>query len=210
MKKYFLTGFISLLPLAVTLLVIAWLFNFFTTPFTGVIEKVLLDYPMGLSLRQHDFFTLVLARLCSLFFLLALILTLGFMGQKFFARFFHSFFSRIPLVGSIYRLSRDVTKALFAQKEKTFKGTVLVPFPHDQALAVGFITNEVPEAFRKHISADVTLFVPTAPHPLSGFVLLTNKTTTIPVDISVEDAFKFLLSCGAMQEPTSPKNNTEN
>ncbi len=204
MKKYFFTGLITLLPIAITLFLIIWVFNLFTAPFTGVIESLMLSYEkkMGRSPENHDILLFFLSRILSITFLLTLIFTLGFFCKKFFMSLFlrltDSLFSRIPFVRIIYRLSLDITKAIFEGNTKMFKETVLIPFPHHDSLAVGFTTGPVPDIFKEKTQTELAIFVPTAPHPMSGFVLLAPKKIVIPVDVSIEDAFKFLISCGSM------------
>ncbi len=205
MKKYFFTGFIALLPIALTFIIANWLFNLFTAPLAGVTESMIIAYEkrMGLSVEQQDLLVLFLSRVFAFVLLLLLILFLGFCGQKFLINVFlklpQRLFSHIPLVGTIFRLSNDITKAIFQEDKKTFKETVLLPFPHHEALAIGFVTGETPEIFKgKQFPTDLAVFVPTAPHPMSGFVLLTPKKITLPVDVPVEDAFKFLISCGVI------------
>jgi uncharacterized membrane protein len=205
MKKYFFTGFIALLPIALTLIIANWLFNLFTAPLAGLTEAIILSYEkqLGLSMEHHDTLVLFLSRVFALILLLVLILLLGFCGQKFLINVFmkipERLFSHIPLVRTIYRLSNDITKAMFQENKKTFKETVLLPFPHNDALAIGFVTGDTPEVFKGYkFHTDLAVFVPTAPHPMSGFVLLTPKKIVTHVDVSVEDAFKFLISCGVI------------
>lgn len=206
MRKYFFTGFITLLPIALTIIIAEWLFNLFTAPLAGITEWFILHYEtrLGLSLQHHDTMVLFLSRILAFIFLIILILFLGFCGRKFLNKYITSFtdrlFSRIPLVKTIYRLSHDVTKAVFSDSQKAFKKTVLVPFPHPEALAIGFVTGETPSAFKQDVKplAELAVFVPTAPHPMSGFILLMPKNAAIPVDVSVEDAFKFLISAGVL------------
>jgi uncharacterized membrane protein len=216
MKKYFFTGFVTLLPIALTLIIVSWLFHLFTAPLAGIMESVLIAYEkkLGLSLETHDQLVLFLSRVFALILLLILILFLGFCGRRFLTNFFlkmaDRFFSHIPLVRTIYRVSLDVTKAVFSENKKTFRETVLIPFPHQDALSVGFVTGETPPAFNKEgiPKTDVCVFVPTAPHPMSGFVMLSPKKFAVPVDVTVEDAFKFLISCGVIHpgEHISPEN----
>lgn len=205
MKKYFLTGFIALLPIALTVLIVNWLFNLFAAPLAGITEAIFISYEgqLGLSLEHHQTLIAFLSRVFALILLLLLILFLGFCGQKFLNKVFlkipERLFARIPLVRTIFRLSNDIIKSMFQENKKTFKETVLMPFPHHEALAIGFVMGQTPEIFkRNNHPTDLAVFVPTAPHPMSGFVLLTPKKITVPVDVSVEDAFKFLISCGVI------------
>lgn len=202
MKKYFFTGFITLLPIALTIIIVEWLFNLFTAPLAGISEWFILHYEsqLGLSLKHHDTLVLFLSRILAFIFLVLLIFFLGVCGRKFLNRFADRIFSRIPLVKTIYRLSHDVTKAVFSDSQKAFKKTVLVPFPHHEALAIGFVTGEAPASLKQAENpiTELAVFVPTAPHPMSGFILLMPKNIAISVDVSVEDAFKFLISAGVL------------
>jgi len=214
MKKYFLTGFITLLPLALTFIIVNWLFNLFAAPLAGITESLILTYEnkLGLSLEHHDTLVLFFSRVFALIFLFLLILFLGFCGQKFLINVFmkipEKLFGNIPIVGTVFRLSKEITKAVFADDKKTFKETVLIPFPHDEALTVGFVTGNTPESLKGTGKpfTDFVIFVPTAPHPMSGYVLLAPKKIVKHVDVSVEDAFKFLISCGVMHPGETPEN----
>jgi uncharacterized membrane protein len=199
-KKYLATGFITLLPIALTLMIVLWLFDFFSAPFFGITEKLLLK--SGLTLENHEATVIFLSRLLALIFLILLTFLLGFFGRRFFFKTFlhitNRLFLRIPFIKLIYRVSKDVTHSVFAQEAKTFQKTILIPFPHSDVHALGFLTRDAPEICRKPgLNIEQTAFIPTSPHPLSGYTVLSSKNTFIDVDMSVEDAFKFLLSCGA-------------
>ncbi len=217
MKKYFFTGFIALLPIALTFVIASWLFNLFTAPLAGITEAVIIasEKNLGLSLANHETLVLFISRVVALILLLVLIFLLGICGQKFlinvFSKIPERLFGHIPIVGTVFRLSKDITKAVFSDSKKTFKETVLLPFPHHDALAIGFVTGDTPPAFnQKDIPhTDLAVFVPTAPHPMSGFVLLTPKKIAVPVDVSVEDAFKFLISCGVIHPGESLPKETQ-
>lgn len=201
MKKYFLTGFIALLPLALTFIIGIWLFNLFTTPIAGLMEYLVASYEHN---RENAIPLLTfVSKLIGFLILLCFIFLIGFCGQKFLASTLHKtpekIFSKIPLVRTIFRLSSEVTQAVFSDTKKTFQKSVLIPFPHEGSLAMGFVTGETPEALNKTpFVTDYAIFVPTAPHPMSGFILFAPKNAIRHVDVSVEDAFKFLISCGAI------------
>ena len=91
MKKYFFTGFVTLLPLALTFVVARWLFNLFAAPLAGITESVILAYEknLGLSLEHHDTLDFFLSQVFAFILLFLAILFLGFCGQKKFnQRFF--------------------------------------------------------------------------------------------------------------------------
>lgn len=210
MKKYFFTGFITLLPLALTIVIASWLFDLFTAPLVGITEALIMSCKnkWDLCLTSHHTLVVFLSRVFAFIFLLAIIFILGFFARKFFINFFlritDKVFSRIPLIRTIYRLSHDITKAVFSENKKTFQETVLVPFPHHDALAIAFVTGNIPNIFKEKVDADVVVFVPTAPHPMSGFVLLTPRKMAVPVDVTVEEAFKFIIYCGTLHPGEQP------
>ncbi|MBS3904251.1 MAG: DUF502 domain-containing protein [Simkania sp.] len=210
MKNYLITGLIILLPIAFTLLIVIWLFDFLTQPFIGIIEPFILSYEntRGIDVSHHELLVTLVSRLIVLFLFLILIFLLGFFGQRF---FFHhmvvlsqKILTKIPFIKTIYSLTHDVTKAFLNQGQPTFKETVLIPFPYRDTHALGLVTGDVPASLRNVLNeTEICVFVPTAPHPISGYVLLAPKKQTIPVDMTTEETFRFLISCGiALPEST--------
>jgi uncharacterized membrane protein len=215
MKKYFITGLITLLPFALTVFLVIYLVDLMTGPFVGFVEELIISFEVkrGVVLTNHDFIVLFLSRLITIVFLVVFIFFLGFCARKFFFNFLinqaNKIFSRIPIIKSVYRLTKDVTQAIFTQKEKTFKRTVLIPFPSSETHAFGLVTGEVPSSIKKILDeVDLSVFVPTSPHPISGFLLLTPKKLAKSVDVNTEDVFKFLISCG-VREPGSPSSEPQ-
>jgi uncharacterized membrane protein len=213
MRKYFSTGLIILLPFGLTVWIVHYLFDLFTNPVFNLLEKTTLwlEKTQGLTELHHETLVTFLSRITALVLTFLFIIALGYLARKFFfkdlLKLTNQVIFRIPVVGAIYRLTKDLTKAMLSTEQKTFKETILIPFPSPETYSVGFITGDVPDVLKKVIpNADITVFVPTAPHPISGYVLFCSKSATHAVDISVEETFKFLLSCGMIQpgEPTPP------
>lgn len=208
MKKSFSTGLIILLPFALSIWVLTYLFDLFTNPLYQLIESVLIWYEKSqdITLVKHDAFVHFISRLVALVLTFFFIILLGYLGRKF---FFHSLMRatnklifKIPIVGTLYRLTKDITKAMLSSDKKTFKESVLIPFPSKETYSVGFITGEVPSNLKEIIpTIDVTVFVPTAPHPISGYVLFSPRSSLQNIAVSVEDTFKFLVSCGVLHPP---------
>lgn len=200
-KKYLITGLITLLPIAVTIMIIGWLFRFFTTPLLGVAEAIV--HALGFQLKNHEELVTFVSRVLALVLLFGIILLLGYLGRKLFfeamMRQANRLLMRIPFIKGIYRISRDVTKAAFAEGGKPFKSTVLIPFPHSEAHTLGFLTGDAPAACKKALPGiEQAVFIPTAPHPLQGYIILAPKKSLVDVNVSIEEAFKFLLACGAV------------
>ena len=124
---------------------------------------------------------------------------------KTFIKFAEYVVKRIPLVSSIYRTCQDVIKTIFTSKTKSFKQVVLVRFPHPHTYSIGLITREEIPSLANTSHADaVAVFVPTTPNPTSGFLVMFKPADLIYVDMRVEDAFKYVISCGVI----SPAFNT--
>ena len=129
MKKYFFTGLAILAPIALTLMIVIYLFDLLSTPFTGIIEEVLRTFggttPQGIF--RHEGIVLFLSRLTALAILFFLILLLGYLGRKFFfntlIRLTNAIFLKTPFIKRVYKISKDVTRAFLTQTDKIFKST---------------------------------------------------------------------------------------
>jgi len=210
MKKYLIAGLIILLPVALTLMIALFLFNLFTTPFVPLVSAAL----NRLSVPLPQEVILFLSRLIALVLLFILITFLGMVAQQFFfrnlAKMGHWIIYRIPFVKTVYKVSKDIFRALFSPDGKqAFKETVMFPFPDKPSYAIGFLAGEVAEECQSKISEPlVSIFAPTAPHPISGFLFLVPKKDVHTVTMTKEDALKYLVSCGVIH-PDSEKSLEE-
>ncbi len=215
-KKHLLTGIVILLPVALTLVVIIFLFDFFTTPFVTILNPAIHLVETQLPFPVPHWFVLFLSRLFSLAFLCFFILFLGFVTQWLLIKNLfglgNKIMSRIPIIKTIYKVAHEIFSALFATDgKKAFKEAVMVPFPHKGSYCMGFRAGEVAEECREKIPVPVaSVFVPTAPHPISGFLVLVPESDVKTVDLSNEEALKFLVSCGMIvpEAPARPLNET--
>lgn len=205
MKKYFLTGLIFLLPLAVTLGIVLFILNFFTGPFVHIVRSVFQHYGLlnsgflFLSAEQTQIFVSRILIIILLFFFTVL---LGAFARWFFIhyliRFSDYILHRIPVVSSVYKTTQDVIKTVFASSTKSFKQVVLVPFPNETTYSVGLVTQEQVFPNQDKSNPKVAVFVPTTPNPTSGFLILFNPDDIIYVAMTVEEAFKYVISCGVI------------
>lgn len=209
MKKYFFTGLILLLPLTLTILIIVFIFNLLTAPFLGIV-KTLFEY-YGLFEKGFLFLTSsqlqnLIAQLLTLTFLAVFTLALGYIARWFFfksiLKFTDLLVKKIPFVRTIYKTSKEVIKTIFTSTNNSFKQVVLVKFPNPDSLSLGLITREEILPLKDTAFKDaVTVFVPTTPNPTSGFLILYKKQDLIFLDMTVEDAFKYIISCGLVTPP---------
>lgn len=208
MRKIFFTGLATFLPIAITLFIILFIVNFLTAPFVGIMENVLMSFEEG-GRQMHPFALLIISRACVLLLLILFIFFLGFLGRRLFFSYFlklmNRLFEKIPIVKTIYRVTQEVTKSFISpEKKDLFKGTVSVPFPHQKTQAMGLLAGDAPEAVHHSLLPEhakqglKSIFVPTAPHPISGFLLMYRSEEIQMIDMSTEDLFTFLLSGGTV------------
>ncbi len=204
MKKLFLTGLAILLPVVVTIIVIGFIVNILTAPFLGVVEGILIHY----DLLDHKFLffsgkqvLLLSSKILILLGLVASTLLIGFVARFFFVHYLFRFgdylIHKIPLINKIYKATQDVVHTLFNKEKTSFSQVVLVPFPHSNSYCIGLITSNLATT-GLHKDEFISVFVPGTPNPTMGFVLLFKQDQMINVDMGVDDAFKFIVSCGVI------------
>ena len=208
MKKYFVTGLIILLPVALTVALIIFVFNLLTQPFTGIVKSIFDYYGIfsnGFLFLTSDQLQQVVSQFLILVFLFFVTIFLGFIARGFFLPALldigESIVHRIPLVNKIYKTAKDVVKTMFTSSAKSFKQVVLVPFPSPGIYSVGLITRENLPSPHADYSDRIAVFVPTTPNPTSGFLMMYKPDEIYYLDMKVEDAFKFVVSCGVIPMP---------
>lgn len=213
MKKNFLTGLALFLPAILTLSIVAFLVNLLTDPFISLIEGLLNYYQIEgyqtWSLGKSTTL-LLLVRFIVLVVIFLFILLIGFLTQTFFV---YSLFSmtdklihRIPFINKIYQTMQEVIHTLFSSTSSSFKQVVLVPYPNESSLSIGFTTADITNGSNEpKIKDKLPVFVPGTPNPTFGFILLFPRDRIIYSDMKVEEAFKLLVSCGIMMPPFKGK-----
>lgn len=206
MKKYFITGLVILLPLALTLAIVVFVFDLLTGPFLGIVKTVFEHYHLFdegflfLSASQIQNIVAEVLILVSLFFI---VVGLGYVARWFLFKTLMKFaeyvVKRIPLVNAIYKTCQEVIKSIFTSTTKSFKQVVLVRFPHPNTYSIGLVTREEIPSLANSAHADVVaVFVPTTPNPTSGFLIMFKPSDLIYLNMKVEDAFKYIISCGVI------------
>ncbi len=206
MKRYFITGLVILLPVALTIAIVSFLFNLLTVPFLGMIKVFFGGHTLftqGFLFLNAEQMQNLAAQLLILVSLLLLAFGLGFIARWFFFRTFLKcadyIVTHIPLVRTIYKTCQDVIKTLFTSDTNSFKQVVLVRFPNQDSLSLGLITwEEMPALADTHHADSVGVFIPTTPNPTSGFLIMYRPQDLIYLDMKVEDAFKYVISCGVI------------
>ncbi len=209
MKKHFFTGLILLLPVVITLAFLFFLLDLLTAPFLGHMESFLLfvDQFLPFSVSAHKQLFVFFCRILVLGLLFVMVLFLGFLGERLFFNWMvkkaNQLFLRIPLFKTIYKVIHDIITAIFAERKNFFEKIVLAPFPFHGGKMVGLVPGYAPEPAQPRNAPPEkrlkTCFIPTAPHPFSGFLLLLEDQLLEELDINVEEVLKFIISCGIYQ-----------
>ena len=122
-------------------------------------------------------------------------LSLSFLGKKFF-EFFNNILKKIPILRTIYSAIGQMTES-FTKTDNNQKSVVLLEYPRKGVWAVGFATKENEGLIKDKLKDDIiNVFVPTTPNPTSGFLLMVPKKDLIYLDITFEQASKFIVSAG--------------
>lgn len=191
-KKFLIAGLLIWLPLAVTV----WVVN----ALISISDQVLLLLPEP---WRPD--ALLGVHIPGLGVIVALVVLLGtgafvanIIGQRL-VRWWEGLLNRIPVVRSIYSGVKQVSDTLLSQQGQSFRKVVLVEFPQRGQWTVGFVVGDPGSRLAEQLPGEhVTVYVPTAPNPTSGYVILVRPEEVRELDISVDDAFKFHLSLGVV------------
>lgn len=209
MKKYFITGLVILLPLTLTLAVVGFIFNLLTEPFLGISKAILARYGLldsGFLFLSASQLQTAFSQVLILAALFLFTLLLGLIARWFFfhyiIRFWESLIHRIPLISTVYKTCQDVIKTIFTANSNAFKQVVMVRFPNQETRTIGLVTREGLPGTGVGMDSDLlVVFVPTTPNPTSGFLTIVKKEDVVYLDMSVEDAFKYVISCGMIMAP---------
>ncbi len=136
--------------------------------------------------------------------------TTGFIG-KFFVRLGDFIVSKMPLISSIYSLLKQLFETVLSPKSQSFKEAVLIEYPRKGIWIIGFLAGQSSSELQQKTPTNdkmLSIFVPTTPNPTSGFLVLVPQTEVIKLDMSVEDALKYVVSCGIVS-PEEVKNKSK-
>ncbi|AWI78096.1 hypothetical protein CEW87_01290 [Parazoarcus communis] len=196
MKKYFITGLLIWIPLTITFMVLAWIIN--------TLDQILLWLPSGSQPRDVLGFNIpgigVLASLLIVFF--TGLVAANVLGQKV-VQLWEGILARIPVVKSIYYSVKQVSDTLFSSSGQAFRKALLVQYPRQGSWTIAFLTGKPGGDAAKHLEGDfVSVYVPTTPNPTSGFFLMMPKEDVIELEMSVDEALKYIISMGVVSPPT--------
>ncbi|HEV2613664.1 MAG TPA: DUF502 domain-containing protein [Gammaproteobacteria bacterium] len=184
-RKALIGGLLVWLPIIATL----WIIEFIV----GLMDRTLAFLP---EQYQIPGLGLVIA-VCIL--LATGILVGNFVGRKFIAAWEY-LLDRIPLVRSIYSAIKQVLQTVLVPSGQSFRQVMLVRFPHQDSWTVAFLVGPALKEVNELLNQDlITVYVPTTPNPTSGYIMLLKKEDTRELNMSVEEALKYVISLGVVQ-----------
>ena len=186
LRNNFIAGIVVLIPIGITLYL-----TLFFIKFSGKI------IPKRINPNNYLPFDIPGVEILIALFLITFIgwISLSFIGKKFF-EIFNNFLKKIPILRTIYSAIGQMTES-FTKTNNSEKSVVLLEYPRKGIWVVGFATKENQGIIKDKIKEDlVNVFVPTTPNPTSGFLLMIPKEDLIYLDMSFEEASKFIVSAG--------------
>jgi uncharacterized membrane protein len=194
LRQYFVVGLVVVTPVGVTILVLSWAFRTIDAIFGR-------PFQASVGVRVPGLGVLILV---------LLVLLVGWavhhaVGRRL-VQTWDTALSRFPLTRRVYNAGSQIVQAVLTGDRKVFSRAVLVPYPSEGLWAVGFVTNEETPLFSEVVGEPcLSVFVPTTfSVPPSGYLVLVPETRARPLDVGVEDAFKFVVSAGAVLPSGTP------
>ena len=186
LRNNFIAGIVVLIPIGITLYLTIFLIR--------ISGKVI---PKEINPNNYLPFNIPGVEILIALALITFIgwLSLSFLGKKFF-EFFNNILKKIPILRTIYSAIGQMTES-FAKPDKKQKSVVLLEYPRKGVWAVGFATKENEGIIKKKVNEGIiNVFLPTTPNPTSGFLLMVPKKDLIYLDVTFEQASKFIVSAG--------------
>ncbi len=200
MKKYIVAGLLVWLPLAITIWLLSWLLGALDGVFAGLLSATQAVLPestrANIELLRHVPGLGVLVLVATM--LLTGVFVTNIFGQ-WSVRQWDRLMGKIPIVKSIYNSVKQVSDTLFSSNGNAFREAVLVQYPHAGSWTIAFVTGKPGGEVAAHLDGEhVSVYVPTTPNPTSGFFLIMPRAAIRPLNMSVDQALKYVISMGVV------------
>jgi uncharacterized membrane protein len=203
MRKYFLTGLLILVPLAITARVLSMVI--------GTLDQSLMFVPERWRPKAMFGFNIpgIGAILTIAIVFLTGLLTNNLVGN-YVVRVGERLLKRIPVVSSLYGSVKQVSDTLFSSSGNAFRQAVLIPYPHADSYTIAFLTGIPGGDVKNHLVGEyVSVYVPTTPNPTSGFFLMMERSQVVELDMTVDAALKYIVSMGVVAPEHLPTKAAE-
>jgi uncharacterized membrane protein len=203
-RKHLITGLLVWMPLAVTLWLLLWVLGLMDGLFSWLLSLSMAVLPEkareGIEMLRR------VPGLGVVSLLLVLWLTGLFVANIFGQWFLHQWnrlMHKIPIVKSIYSSVKQVSDTLFSSSGNAFREAVMVQYPRPGSWTIAFVTGTPSGEVAAHLaSPHVSVYVPTTPNPTSGFFLMMPRAEVVPLQMSVDEALKYIISMGVVAPPS--------
>ncbi len=190
-RRYFLYGLVVFLPLVLTIYLFVWSLDF--------ADNLLRQFIEPYFLQQFGFYFKGLSIIIGVY----IIVLIGFFATNYFGKKLYGGFERfllqLPFFRQVYPPLKEIAIFLFSRERLSFKQVVIVQYPRKGIYSLGFLTNETGQRVRTLLREDLcNVFVPSAPGPLTGYVIMIPRKDIIFTELSVEEAIKFTVSGGVV------------
>ncbi len=191
-KKYIFPGILFFVPVFITIYVIV--------KTVSAMDRIFLLLPQ--RFRPEAFLHVKIPGL-GVFFTFLMIFIAGVVARSYVGmkliNLFESIMDRIPLVGLIHATLKDFLQAVLGEKSEHFRHVVVAEFPRKGMYSIGFVTNlEEPKFYGEESGEKILVFFPTTPNPTTGFIVAVPRSEVRFIDMTVEEAFRFLLTAGTV------------
>ena len=195
-RKYIITGIISIIPLALTYWLVKYLFMFFSEPGKYIVD-IIFNYTfinkIPFIFNFYIYFSYLIGFLLTILFLFVLGAIISNVFGKRLYLFFESILSKIPIVNKVYQTIKQITNTFTKDNTKAFQKVVLIEYPKDKLWTLAMVSGET---YNKDNEKCYKLFVPTTPNPTSGYLIIIKAIDAIETNISVEEAMEIIISAG--------------
>lgn len=190
-KKYLITGLLIWIPIAITFMVLAWIIN--------TLDQLILWLPGSLQPRVFGVQIPGAGLIVSLLILLLTgLVAANVLGQRM-VQFWEAILSRIPVVKSVYYSVKQVSDTLLSSNGQAFRKALLVQYPREGVWTIAFLTGKPGGDAASHLEGEyVSVYVPTTPNPTSGFFLMMRAADVIELNMTVDEALKYIISMGVV------------
>ena len=198
-KRYFITGLLIWVPLVIT----GWVLSLIVS----TLDQSLRLLPEGMHPQSLVGFPIpgAGAVLTLAMILFTGLLATNFIGQKLVV-WWEKLLARIPVVNSVYNSVKQVSDTLFSPNGNAFRKALLVRYPHQGSWTIAFQTGQPGGDIVNHLDGDyVSVYVPTTPNPTSGFFLMMPVKDVVELDMTVDEALKYIISMGVVAPQPHPR-----
>ncbi|MDP8222836.1 MAG: DUF502 domain-containing protein [Candidatus Lernaella stagnicola] len=190
-RNYLVAGLLVTVPLGTTILVLRWVLRIADGMIKWLPEAYRPETYLGIHIPGVFGLTLFI-----LFLLIVGFLVRNFIGQRL-VRVYENILERIPFVRTVYVATKQLTSSLFATDGNKFSRVVLIEYPRPGLYSMAFVTSEHTKLLSNVIGRRcLSVFVPTTPNPTSGYYLLVPIEDAVDTDLSIEEAFRLIMSAG--------------